>query len=1142
MLKIKLLFAFFFFMTIAFGQTFSGMGGVIKDDASRNQFTVVVSGLATSINSSFGVYGVTVNITHSYAADLDVFLIAPDNTLIELSSANGGSTKNYSNCLFTNNSSNKISSSKGSLKGNYKPEGSIGVANNGQNPNATWRLVIVDTKPNRDSGTLLNWNIIFNSKPSVLEPFVNSALPLILINTNGKGIPDDPRIYAKMRIINNVNAMNSPDDSLLFFNHGITIETRGSSSQSFPKKPYGFSTVLTNLSDTNVSLLGLPSEHDWVLNATYNDKSLMRDVLAYELARRSGRYATRYRYCELFINGLYQGIYILMEKVKRDKNRVDITKLELKDSTGNALTGGYIVKIDKTTGNNNGGWTDSFPISPGSSGRVYFQYDYPNGDAMVKKQRDYIASAIYKFEIALASSSFASLTKGYRQYADESTFIDLSIINDISKNVDGYRLSTYLYKDRDSKGGKLKMGPVWDFNLAFNNADYNNSSDPSGWEMDISGGCPFWWQRLRQDTGYINSYYCRWNQLRQSSFSLYNINQFLDSTYKVLEEASYRNFQRWPVMGIYIWPNPSPLSYSMREEVDSLKSWIAKRVSWMDATLAVDCKSVKTCAPKVVIFSDKKTVCRFQSVKLYADGVGNSFKWYAASGAIIKSGRETIVYPDTSSTYKVVMQTSTGCKDSAYIFIKVLPLPSKKITGKTSFCEGENTTLNVPAGYETYLWSPASGLDNTTTPQVIASYKQTLVYKVVITDSMGCHDSSFVGITVNKKPVVVISAGRDTICSMDSIELKTSGAAFYQWLPVQGLKDTAGNTVIVYPLNTTYTVIGKSSKACLDTASYTIFNFARAPLSIMAVDTQLCFRTGTLLTAKNGSNYSWQKTVDFNGSNSSTINIFPKINTNYLVKGWDKNGCSDSAGIAIKVYPEINMSVTVDSVVCEGDEATFIASGADTYQWSTANGIVLGSVAQLAVRPIQITYYKVIGMTLNSCSDTNNFKVLVNVLPVLKIVPSALSIEEGKQDTLMASGANQYLWSPAASLHTDTGKMVIASPLVSTMYYLKGTSAEQCTAMDSVFIKVTKKVINNGVNTLNATDFLLYPNPANDFVTIESLVPARLIVYNMQGMEVYKTQIGEGANRVVPGLQATGIYIFCLQTAQGSLHYKVVLE
>jgi subtilisin-like proprotein convertase family protein len=1141
MLKIKLFFTVFLLMAISgMAQIFSGSGGVIQDNGSRNTYNLGVTGLS-NINSGFGVYGVTVNITHSYVSDLNIFLVAPDNTVIELSSGNGGSGQDYNNCVFTNTVNSKIRGARAPFRGSYKPEGSLGVVNNSQNPNSTWSLVIVDTKPNRDSGTLMGWNIIFNNRPSKLEPFVNSNLPLILVNTFGKGIMDDPRIYAKMRIVNNISSPNAVADSGNFFNYGITIETRGSSSQSFPKKPYGFSTVVKSLADTNVSLLGLPEEHDWVLNATYNDKSLMRDVLAYELARRSGRYATRYRYCELFINGQYEGIYILMEKVKRDKNRVDVTKLELKDSTGNALTGGYIVKIDKTTGSNNGGWTDTFPIFKGSTDRVYFQYDYPNGDAMVKKQRDYIASAIYKFENALSSVDFASPTKGYRQFADEMTFIDYSIINEISKNVDGYRLSTYLFKDRDSKGGKLKMGPVWDFNLAFNNADYNNSSDPTGWEIDLSYGCPFWWKRFRADSGYVNSYYCRWNQLRQSSFSLYNINKFLDSTYTVLEEASYRNFQRWPVLGTYVWPNPSPLSYSMREEVDSLKSWIEKRVKWMDATLAVDCKTVKTCAPKVRIFADKKVMCRYQSVKLAADGIGNTFTWYAGKNVKpFKSGREVSVSPDSGTTYKVVMQTAKGCKDSATVTIKVLQLPLATITGKTSYCEGYSTMLNVPAGYKTYAWSPASGLDNTQSAQVTASYFKSINYKVVVTDSMGCHDSSNVTIAVNKKPILQMSALRDTVCATDSTILQVSGASVYKWSPAQGLKDSTGSQVTVYPADkATYTAMGTSDKGCLDTAEYTLYNFGRAPLSVDA-DPDICFGAYAMLTAKGGSAYQWQKTADIDETFGDVIRVFPRVNTTYQVKGLDMHGCRDSASMDINVYPEVVLTVSADTSICKGGEVSLMVSKADTYVWSDSDGDI-GTEPEIKVSPLQTTVYTVIGTTVNSCNDTTSVKVTVNPLPQLDIQASALSIQEGQKDTIRITGALNYQWSPAFSLDKDTGHTVIASPMLSTLYSVIGVSKDQCYANDSIFITVTKKPAV-GLASLSTGEFKIYPNPASDLVMIESPAEAFLLVYSIQGQAVYSSALDQGIKQVNISNWSKGIYVFCLRNASGSRYYQVVVD
>ncbi len=1133
MQKLILTLSFHFIAFVCFSQTFTGSGGKINDNRTKNYYERTVSGLSAPITPVFGLMGVNVNITHTCVSDLDIFLIAPDNTVIELSTGNGGNGKNYDNCLFNNNSGAKISLGKAPFKSSYKPEGSLGVLNNGiLNPNAKWWLLIIDTKPNKDTGTLINWSLIFNNTPSKVEPFINSNLPLMLINTHGLTINDEPRIWAEMRIVNNANGINAVGDSVKFFKYGITIEYRGSTSQMFPKKPMGFTTVMKSMADSNVSLLGMPDEHDWVLNATYNDKSLMRDVLAYEMARRTGRYATRHRYCELFVNGKYEGIYVLMEKVKRDKMRVDISKLEPKDSVGNALTGGYILKIDKTTGNNNGGFT---------SNGIYFQYDYPNGPDMVKQQINYIQGYLTKFETALAGTQFQHPTAGWRQYADANTFIDLSIINEISKNVDGYRLSTYLFKERDSKGGKLKMGPVWDFNLAWNNADYNNSSDPKGWEIDLSGGAPFWWKRFRADTAYVKDYYCRWNQLRQSTLSLYSINKFIDSTYKVLEEASYRNFTRWPVMGVYIWPNPSPLSFSMKEEVDSLKSWIAKRCDWIDSELAIDCKKVNTCKPGVAVFAEKTSICKNQSATIFADGVGISFKWSPSSGLNTTTGRKVIAAPTATTTYKVVMQTKAGCIDSNYITIKVSPLPAKTITGNTSFCEGQFTTLTVSAGAKTYQWVPATGLDDANSRIVKVNPTFNINYKILVTDSSGCKDSAFVLVKSNKKPVITFTATKDTLCRNDSTELKVSGASTYQWLPALGLNTFTGTTVTVRPQNTTYSVIGTSVAGCLDTGSYTLYEFPKAPLDIEFTSDKLCYGTGTWLTAKKGSNFIWQKSVDFNGSNSPIINVFPKANTGYKVLGLNKYGCSDSAEINITVYPEIVFSLSGNQTICKGQQTTLTASGAYNFNWSPPDGLNTTDQSTVIASPQKTTLYRVIATAIISCSDTSEIEVKVNDLPVLKISQSADTIEEGQSTVIKVLGAKDYVWTPNTWLQISTDS-VIASPPVTTNYKITGTDTNQCSQSDFVLITVTKKVVDGILNPASKMQFALYPNPISNYILIESAVNAELIIFNINGQEIIKTKLTQKITKINTTSLVSGIYIFNINTENGNRYFRVVKE
>jgi hypothetical protein len=142
-----------------------------------------------------------------------------------------------------------------------------------------------------------------------------SNLPIVIMDTHGQEIPDDPKITVDMKIIyNGEGKVNSVTDTVYHYNSKVGIELRGSSSQMFPKKPYGFETLNTDSSELEVKLLGMPKESDWTFNATYNDKTLMRDALAYTLAGTFMDYAPRLQYCELIIDGDYKGIYMLIEK------------------------------------------------------------------------------------------------------------------------------------------------------------------------------------------------------------------------------------------------------------------------------------------------------------------------------------------------------------------------------------------------------------------------------------------------------------------------------------------------------------------------------------------------------------------------------------------------------------------------------------------------------------------------------------------------------------------------------------------------------------------------------------------------------------------------------------------------------------
>ena len=412
--------------------------------------------------------------------------------------------------------------------------------------------------------------------------FNESHLPIIVIDTFGEEIPDDPRIPAQMGIINNWPDINHIGDSYNDYDGMITIELRGNSSQSQPKKPYRLETVNDNGENNNVSLLGMPEENDWVLYAPWSDKTFIRNVLTYQLSNEMGRYASRTRYCELYINEDYKGIYVLMEKIKRDQNRVDISKLTPDETTGDDVTGGYILKFDWFwTGDNLGG----FESSHGS----LYNYHYPQPDDIAPEQEAYIQQYIENFEDMMLGQGYNDPNIGYPAHMDVGSFIDLIMLHELSKNVDAYRLSTYIYKDKESIDDRLIAGPIWDINHGYGNCDYGNTWETTDWLLDYDPtGDPiaFWWETLWDDENFKTEFSYRYTELRSTILSEENIASIIDSITTYLGPAISRNFARWPILGSYVWPNYYVFdTYS--EEIEYLKNWTNMRLEWMDQEMLI---------------------------------------------------------------------------------------------------------------------------------------------------------------------------------------------------------------------------------------------------------------------------------------------------------------------------------------------------------------------------------------------------------------------------------------------------------------------------------------------------------------------------------------------------------------------------
>lgn len=423
--------------------------------------------------------------------------------------------------------------------------------------------------------------------------FESSNLPLMFIDTKGSSIIQDTKINVQMKVLDNPLGENNVSDTTYSYLGKAGIEIRGFSSAWVDKKSY---TVETRMdysdSSRNVKLMGMPKENDWVFNGPYMDKSLMRNVLAYNLGNKMGQWAPRTRFFEMYLNNVYKGVYVLIEKIKNDKNRLNLAEINPQDTVGDELTGGYILKIDRPDPGDVEGlgyWFSPYRAWTRIQQQVPFVFVDPDWDQLDVKQRNYIRNQITKFEDAMYSDDYKDREKGYYPYINVQSFVDYYILNELGRNLDGYRVSTYLYKDKDSKGGKITMGPFWDYNISFGNANFFAAGNTQGWIIDGMGDAdsyamPFWWEKLRLDPYFNSRLKNRWNELRSKYINDSYLNHMIDSCALELSNAQKRNFKAWNILSTYVWPN-NYVGGTYENEIIYLKTWLKDRISWMDSQI-----------------------------------------------------------------------------------------------------------------------------------------------------------------------------------------------------------------------------------------------------------------------------------------------------------------------------------------------------------------------------------------------------------------------------------------------------------------------------------------------------------------------------------------------------------------------------
>ena len=407
----------------------------------------------------------------------------------------------------------------------------------------------------------------------------DSNLPIVVIETDGGvPIPDEPRVMGTMKIIwhqdgsrNYLSDIDNP--AYLNYDGRISIEVRGSTSQQFfDKKPYGLTTLQgDNVTNNNVSLLGMPKENDWILNSLAFDQTGLRDVLSYELFERLGQYAARRVYCEMMVNGDYKGLYVFMEKIKVDDDRVNIAKMD--DSCNNypEVTGGYITKADKANG-------DPVAWSMEEYGNGWWPYytdfihHYPKPENVTLAQNNYI-HGVFTNLATVANRHDTSINTGIPSVIDIPSFVDFMLVAEYSSNVDVYSLSTFFHKDRN---GKLRAGPVWDYNLTYGYDAFGSRSRYDVWQFNNqdNNGPKFWRDLFNTDL-----YRCylarRWFEQTAPGMPLsyeFVCNR-MDEIEALITEAIGRDNQRWHNMTQH------------DQWMGDMKNWIQLRINWLNQNI-----------------------------------------------------------------------------------------------------------------------------------------------------------------------------------------------------------------------------------------------------------------------------------------------------------------------------------------------------------------------------------------------------------------------------------------------------------------------------------------------------------------------------------------------------------------------------
>jgi hypothetical protein len=422
-----------------------------------------------------------------------------------------------------------------------------------------------------------------------------SSLPIVIVDGYGGGKPMDKDVYKDAAVMffepasGTASVANIPTVASRAGYH-----VRGQSSANFPQTPYKIELWDDTNADLDYPVLGMPSDSDWALIAPYYDRALVRNPFVYELGREMGLQAPRTRFAEVYINYAgralaetdYQGIYWVTETIKNNKVRTNLKQLDETETVLPEISGGYIFKFDQAAAEQPILTCTGSPMlggrgGGGMTGTCWRDLEVVDPDPLIDPQKTWLTQHIQTFHDSLHATPIGN----YATYIDLPSFVDYLLVNELTRNVDAYVRSAFYHKDRD---GKIKAGPLWDYNFALAVGGSGTIDPMGGWQFAGTRNVNNWYQKLTAQPSFMDMVKARWKSLRGNLMSQAALDQRITDLIAPLAGAPIaHDYAKWPVSTVYANTGivRGPTVATFEGQVQALRTYIAARLTWMDAQL-----------------------------------------------------------------------------------------------------------------------------------------------------------------------------------------------------------------------------------------------------------------------------------------------------------------------------------------------------------------------------------------------------------------------------------------------------------------------------------------------------------------------------------------------------------------------------